>query len=236
MNNVSELRQQNLLLAGLADAEWETLRPHLQSVQLAKGAMLHEAGVDLKHVHFPTTGMVSLVSHMRDGASAELAVIGNEGVVGVCAFMGDAQAHSNAIVQSPGHALRISADTMSDLTASSHAIVRPVLRYAQTLFLHMGQTVACNRHHGLDQQLCRWLLLSLDRAQDNKLLATQQQIAGMLGVRREGVTSGALKLQKAGLISYARGQISILDRKGLEQRSCECYSVVTHAYERLLAG
>ena len=236
MNHISELRRQNLLLGSLTEADWQSLQPHFEMVPLARSTVLHEAGVDLRHVHFPVTGMVSLVSHMSDGASAELAVIGNEGVVGVCAFMGDDQAHSNAIVQSPGHALRIPAVTIAELTRQSHGIVRPVLRYAQTLFLHMGQTVACNRHHGLDQQLCRWLLLSIDRVHDNKLLATQQQIAGMLGVRREGVTSGALKLQKAGLISYARGQISILNRKGLEQRSCECYSVVTHAYERLLAG
>lgn len=236
MDSISALRHRNLLLGCLAKADWEILQPHVKVVQLSKGEVLHDAGMPLEHVHFPTAGVVSLVSNMSDGASAELAVVGNEGVVGVCAFMGGGRAHSSAVVQSPGYSLKISAAMIADLTRRSHAVVSPALRYAQTLFVHMGQTVACNRHHGVDQQLCRWLLLNLDRMQDNKLLATQQQIAGMLGVRREGVTGGALKLQKAGLISYVRGRISILNRRGLEQRSCECYSVVTRAYERLLAG
>jgi len=233
MNNLSALRRQNRLLGSLASRDWEALQPGFELVQLVKGEVLHEAGVALKHVHFPTSGMVSLVSRMRDGASAELAVTGNEGLVGVCAFLGNDRAHSDAVVQSGGYSLRTSAAAMAALTSESHDIVRPVLRYAQALFLHMGQTAACNRHHGLDQQLCRWLLLNLDRMQDNNLVATQEQIAGMLGVRREGVTSGALKLQKAGLIHYVRGKISVLNRKGLEQRSCECYSVVKRAYEHL---
>jgi CRP-like cAMP-binding protein len=233
MKNVSALRRQNGLLASLSADDWATLQPHFELVPLAKREVLHEAGVALRHVHFPIVGMVSLVSRMRDGASAELAVIGHEGLVGVCAFLGDDRAHSDAVVQGAGQALRIPAAVIADLAGSSHGIVRPVLRYAQSLFVHMGQTAACNRHHGLDQQLCRWLLLNLDRMRDNKLLATQEQIAGMLGVRREGVTSGALKLQKAGLIRYVRGRISILNRKGLEQRSCECYSIVKRAYEQL---
>jgi CRP-like cAMP-binding protein len=236
MKSISELRRQNLLLKGLTQEDWELLQSHVEPVELRKGSILHESGVPLNHVHFPTTGMVSLVSHLSDGASAELAVIGNEGVVGICAFMGGGPAHNTAVVQSPGHSLRISAAIIDDMAKHSHAVVGSALRYAQTLFAHMGQTVACNRHHGLDQQLCRWLLLNLDRMQDNQLMATQQQIAGMLGVRREGITGGALKLQRAGLIRYGRGKISILNRRGLEKRSCECYSVVSRAYEQLRAG
>jgi CRP-like cAMP-binding protein len=230
------MRRQNLLLASLTNEEWEALQPHVELVALGKGAVLHEAGVALKYVHFLATGVVSLVSNMSDGASAELAVVGSEGVVGICAFMGGREAHSTAVVQSAGFSLRMRAAIIGDLTRRSHALVGPVLRYAQTLLVHLGQTVACSRHHDLDQQLCRWLLLSLDRMQDDKLVATQQQIAGMLGVRREGVTGGALKLQKAGIISYVRGRISILNRPALELRSCECYSVVARAYEQLLAG
>jgi CRP-like cAMP-binding protein len=236
MKDTSELRRQNHLLGGLSTEDWGHLQPHVEVVELRSRAILHESGIALNHVHFPTTGMVSLVSHLSDGASAELAVVGNEGVVGICAFMGGGPAHNSAVVQSPGYSLRISAAIIDDMTMRSHAVVGPALRYAQTLFAHMGQTVACNRHHRLDQQLCRWLLLNLDRMEDNELMATQQQIAGMLGVRREGITGGALKLQKAGLIRYGRGKISILNRRGLEKRSCECYSVVTRAYEQLRAG
>ena len=234
MFNISVFRQQNLLLSGLGAADWALLQGHMRIVELTKGAVLHEAGVELSHVHFPTAGVVSLLTHMSDGASCELATVGNDGVVGICAFMGGGCAHSTAVVQSAGYGVQMPATLAADLTRRSHAVLGPVMRYAQSLFVHMGQTVACNRHHGLNQQLCRWLLLNLDRMKENQLLATQQQIAAMLGVRREGITSEALKLQKAGLISYGRGRISILNRKGLEQLSCECYSVVTRAYDRLL--
>jgi CRP-like cAMP-binding protein len=173
---------------------------------------------------------------MKDGASAEVAVVGNEGVVGVCAFMGGGCALSSAVVQSAGHALRMTAESIAGLAWQSEPLMQQLLRYTQALFTHMAQTAACNQHHALDQKLCRWLLLNLDRRDGNEMNATQEQIAGMLGVRREGVTGSALKLQKAGMIRYHRGHVSVLDRAGLEARSCECYSVVRQAYDRLRAG
>lgn len=236
MSHVASARGMNRVLAALPYAEWLELEPDLEWVELAPGAMLYESGVVLKHACFPTTAIVSLVSSMKDGASVEVAVVGNEGVVGVCAYMGGGRALSGAVVQSGGHALRMSARAIAWHASHSDTFMQQLLCYTQALFTHMAQTSACNRHHELDQQLCRWLLLNLDRRSGNEVTVTQERIAGMLGVRREGVTVAAMKLQKAGLIQYRRGRIAILDRSGLERRSCECYSVVTQAYDRVLGG
>lgn len=236
MSPVTSARTTNQVLAALPHAEWLDLERDLECVELAPGAMLYESGVVLRHAYFPTTAVVSLVSSMKDGASVEVAVVGNEGVVGVCAYMGGGRALSGAVVQSGGHALRMSARAIAWHASHSDAFMQQLLCYTQALFTHMAQTSACNRHHELDQQLCRWLLLNLDRRHGNEVTVTQERIAGMLGVRREGVTVAAIKLQKAGLIQYGRGRIAILDRSGLERRSCECYSVVRQAYERLLGG
>ena len=229
-------RSKNQVLAAIPAAEWRQIEPHLDWVELPLGAMLYEAGVVLQHVYFPATAIVSLVSSMKDGASAEVAVVGNEGVVGVAAFMGGGRALSSAVVHSAGQALRITAESIACCAWQSESIMQQLLRYTQALFTHMAQTSACNRHHALDQKLCRWLLLNLDRRDGNEMIVTQEQIAEMLGVRRESVTASALKLQKAGLIQYRRGRVSVLDRAGLEARSCECYSVVRQAYDRLLDG
>lgn len=233
MKLIASQRFQNQLLAKLPAAEWLPLQADLELVELAIGAPLYAAGTPLKSVYFPTTAIVSLVSSMNDGASAEVAVVGSEGVVGVCAFMGGGDALSGAIVQAPGHALRMSAPAIAAHSSRSAPLMQQLLCYTQALFTHMAQTSACNRHHELEQQLCRWLLLTLDRRAGNEVAVTQERIASMLGVRRSGVTEGALKLQEAGLIRYSRGHISILDRPGLEARSCECYSVVSLAYEKL---
>jgi CRP-like cAMP-binding protein len=185
-------------------------------------------------VYFPTTSIVSLLYVMENGASAEIAVVGNEGIVGVSLFMGGESTPSRAIVQSAGHGFRLKANTMKEEFDRAGPVLHLLLRYTQALITQMAQTAVCNRHHTLDQQLCRWLLLSLDRLQGNQLVMTQELIANMLGVRREGVTEGAMKLQRAGLISYARGHITVLDRTGVEKRSCECYLVVKKEYDRLL--
>jgi CRP-like cAMP-binding protein len=236
MSSVASARTMNRLFAALPYGEWLDLEPDLEWVELDSGAMLYETGVVLKHAYFPATAVVSLVSSMKDGASVEVAVVGNEGVVGVSAYMGGGRALSGAVVQSGGHALRMSARALAWHASHSDAFMQTLLCYTQALFSHMAQTSACNRHHELDQQLCRWLLLNLDRRNGNELAVTQERIAGMLGVRREGVTGAAMKLQKAGLIQYRRGRIAILDRPGLERRSCECYSVVRQAYDRVLGG
>jgi CRP-like cAMP-binding protein len=223
----------NQLLAGLSSAERQLLEPDLEWIELATGTALHSSGKALRHVYFPANATVSLVSLMADGASAEVAVVGREGMVGVCAFMGNANPLSDAVVQRPGHAWRMSTPAVLHHTRRSPDFMHGLLGYTQALFTHMAQCSACNRHHALDQQLCRWLLLHLDRQDGADLQITQERIAYLLGVRREGVTHGALKLQKAGLIDYRRGQISIIDRHGLEARSCECYGVVRRAYDRL---
>lgn len=233
MADASLFRTTNRVLAALPFLEWRRLEPQLELVELQAGAMLYEPGVVLQHVYFPATAVVSLVSSMQDGASVEVAVVGSEGVVGVCAFMGGGHALSSAVVQSTGHALRMTARSIAGHANRSEPLMQQLLCYTQALFTHMAQTSACNRHHALDQQLCRWLLLNLDRRHGNEILVTQERIAEMLGVRREGVTVAALKLQKAGLIQYRRGRIAILDRVGLEERSCECYGVVRRAYDRL---
>lgn len=228
------VRARNQVLSALPPAERRHVEPHLEWVELPAGAMLYEAGVVLQHVYFPATAIVSLVSSMKDGTSAEVAVVGNEGVVGVCAFMGgDRRAMSAAVVQRAGHALRMTAASITCQALQSEVVMQQLLRYTQTLFTHMAQTSACNRHHALDQKLCRWLLLNLDRQTGNEMIVTHEQIAAILGVRREGVTGSAQKLQKAGLIQYHRGRMSVSDRAGLEKRSCECYSVVRQAYDRL---
>jgi CRP-like cAMP-binding protein len=198
------------------------------------GEVLYEAGGTLSHVYFPTTAIVSLLHVMENGASAEIAVVGNEGLLGISLFMGGESTPSRAVVQSAGEGWRMKAQTMKDEFNRAGPVLHLLLRYTQALITQMAQTAVCNRHHSLDQQLCRWLLLSLDRLQGNELVMTQELIANMLGVRRESVTEGALKLQRAGLIRYARGRITVLDREGLEQRTCECYAVVKKEYDRLL--
>jgi CRP-like cAMP-binding protein len=185
-------------------------------------------------VYFPTTAIVSLLYVLENGASAEIAVVGNEGIIGVSLFMGGESTPSRAVVQSAGQGFRLKAKIMKEEFNRAGPVLHLLLRYTQALITQMAQTAVCNRHHTLDQQLCRWLLLSLDRLQGTRLVMTQELIANMLGVRREGVTEAALKLQHAGLISYARGHITVLDRKGLEKRSCECYLVVKKEYDRLL--
>src|SRR6267378_6905147 len=188
----------------------------------------------LPHVYFPSTSIVSLLYVMEDGASAEIAVVGREGIVGISLFMGGQSTTSRAVVQSAGQGFRLKANLMMQEFNRAGPVLHLLLRYTQALITQMAQTAVCNRHHSLDQQLCRWLLLSLDRLQGNELVMTQELIANMLGVRREGVTEGALKLQQAGLIRYARGHISVLDRDGLQKRTCECYAVVKKEYDRLL--
>ena len=225
--------RKNHLLAALPDAEWQRWLPQLELVEMPLGQVLYESGSTLSHVYFPITAIVSLLYVMEDGASAEIAVVGNEGIVGIALFMGGESTPSRAVVQSAGQGLRLKAHAIKD-EFSRAPVLHLLLRYTQALFTQMAQTAVCNRHHSLDQQLCRWLLLSLDRLHGSELTMTQELIANMLGVRREGVTEAALKLQKAGLIRYARGRISVLDRPGLEKRSCECYAVVKKEYDRLL--
>jgi CRP-like cAMP-binding protein len=224
----------NHLLAALPHAESQRWLPLLESVDLPLGQVLYESGITLSHVYFPTTAIVSLLYVMENGASAEIAVVGNEGIVGISLFMGGESTSSRAVVQSAGKGFRLKAQLMKEEFNRAGPVLHLLLRYTQALITQMSQTAVCNRHHSLDQQLCRWLLLSLDRLEGNQLMMTQELIANMLGVRREGVTEGALKLQHAGLIQYARGHITVLDRAGLEKRSCECYAVVKKEYDRLL--
>jgi CRP-like cAMP-binding protein len=227
--------KKNQLLASLPRAEWQRWLPQLEWVRMPLGEILYESGSTLSHVYFPTSAIVSLLYVMENGASAEIAVVGNEGIVGVSLFMGGESTPSRAVVQSAGEGFRLSSDAIKDEFKRA-PVLHLLLRYTQALITQMSQTAVCNRHHSLDQQLCRWLLLSLDRLSGLELVMTQELIANMLGVRREGVTEGALKLQKAGLIRYSRGRITVLDRAGLEARSCECYAVVKKEYDRLLPG
>jgi CRP-like cAMP-binding protein len=227
-------RIENHLLAALPGAEWQRWLPQLERVEMPLGRVLYESGTTLSHVYFPTTTIISLLYVMENGASAEIAVVGNEGIVGISLFMGGDSTSSRAVVQSAGQAFRLKAQILKDEFNRAGPVLHLLLRYTQALITQMAQTAVCNRHHSLDQQLCRWLLLSLDRLQNNELVMTQELIANMLGVRREGVTEGAHKLQQDGLIRYARGHISVLDRDGLEKRSCECYAVVKREYDRLL--
>jgi CRP-like cAMP-binding protein len=221
-------------LDALPATVWERWRPHLETVPLRLGQVLYESGTTLTHVYFPTTSIVSLLYLTENGESAEIAVVGNEGIVGIALFMGGESTTSRAVVQSGGNAIRLKAQSLKDEFNLSGPVLHLLLRYTQALITQMAQTAVCNRHHTLDQQLCRWLLLSLDRLRGEDLVMTQELIADMLGVRREGVTESALKLQRAGLIRYARGHISVLDRAGLESRTCECYAVVKREYARLL--
>ena len=226
----------NQLLASLPPEVADALQSRIEAVDLAAGAMLYQAGTVLRHVYFPVTAVVSLVSPLQDGAGAEVAVVGREGVAGVCAFMGGGTALSSAVVQRPGSAWRMSARDIADLARDVEPVMQQLLRYTQALFTHMAQTSACHRHHALAPQLCRWLLQHLDRQVGDDMRVTHERIAGMLGVRREGVTGAALQLQREGLIRYSRGHIRVLDRRGLEQHSCECYGVVERAYEQLRNG
>jgi CRP-like cAMP-binding protein len=227
-------RKANLLLAALPDTEWLRWLPALEPVDMPLGQVLYESGTTLGHVYFPTTSIVSLLYVMEDGASAEIAVVGKEGIVGISLFMGGGSTPSRAVVQSAGAGLRLRAQILKDEFNKNGPVLHLLLRYTQALITQMAQTAVCNRHHSLDQQLCRWLLLSLDRLLGNELVMTQELIANMLGVRREGVTEAALSLQQAGLIHYTRGRISVLDRARLEKRTCECYAVVKREYDRLL--
>ena len=224
----------NHLLAALPPSEWQRWLPQLEAVDMPLGQVLYEPGVTLGHVYFPTTAIVSLLYVMENGASAETAMVGNEGLVGISLFMGGESTPSRAVVLSAGQGYRLEAQAMKDEFSRAGPVLHLLLRYTQALITQMSQTAVCNRHHSLDQQLCRWLLLSLDRLQGSELVMTQELIANMLGVRREGVTESALKLQAAGLIRYARGHISVLNRAGLERRTCECYAVVKKEYDRLL--
>ena len=224
----------NQLLAALPAAEYARWLPHLEQVSLPLGQVLYESGATLEHVYFPTDAIVSLLNVLDNGASAEIAVVGFEGLVGVSLFMGGESTPSRAVVQSAGSAFRLPAQAMKDEFNRAGPVLHLLLRYTQALITQMAQTAVCNRHHSLDKQLCRWLLLSLDRLTGNELVMTQELIANMLGVRREGVTEAALHLQKQGYISYARGRIWVLDRSGLERATCECYAVVKTEYDRLL--
>jgi len=224
----------NHILSALPDEERDRLFPHLSFVSMPLGKVLYESGETLKHIYFPTDSIVSLLYVMKDGASAEIAVVGNEGAIGVALFMGGETTPSRAIVQSAGSAFRLEGKRLKTEFSRHGQMLHVLLRYTQSLITQMAQTAVCNRHHSVNQQLCRWLLLSLDRLRSNELKMTQELIANMLGVRREGVTAAAGELQKAGVIRYSRGRITVLDRAKLEQLSCECYSVVKRESDRLL--
>jgi len=226
--------RQNRLLAALPAADYERLLPHLEQVSLELGRALYESGSHQGYVFFPTNSIVSLLYVMEDGSSAEIAVVGNEGLVGIALFMGGESTPSRAVVQSAGHGYRLRGSVLKSEFGEGGDLQHLLLRYTQALITQMAQTAVCNRHHSLEQQLCRWLLLSLDRLASNELTMTQELIANMLGVRREGVTEAAGHLQAKGLIHYSRGRIAVLDRPKLEARVCECYSVVKREYDRLL--
>jgi CRP-like cAMP-binding protein len=226
--------RQNHLLRALPEEEWERVLPQLELVAMPLGQVLYESGSKLRYVYFPTTSIVSLLYVMKNGASAEIAIVGNEGMVGVALFMGGETTTSRSVVQSAGHAYRLKGQFLKDEFVRATALQHLLLRYTQALLTQMAQTAVCNRHHSVDQQLCRWLLLSMDRLPSNQLTMTQELIANMLGVRREGVTEAAGHLQDEGLISYRRGHIEVLDRPRLEARACECYQVVKTEFDRLL--
>jgi CRP-like cAMP-binding protein len=232
--NTTNQPRQNHLLASLPEAEWLRWEPLLELIDLPLGKVLYESGAPMAYVVFPTSAIVSLLYVLENGASAEIAVVGYEGVVGVSIFMGGGSTPSRAVVQSAGKGYRLRADAVKAEFERGGPVMHLMLRYTQALITQMSQTAVCNRHHSLDEQLCRWLLLSLDRLRGSELVMTQELIANMLGVRREGVTEAATKLQRAGLISYARGRINVLDRPELEKRTCECYAVVKREYDRLL--
>lgn len=226
--------RQNHLLAALPADSWARMQPLLELADMPLGRVLYESGSHLQHVYFPTTSIVSLLYVMEDGHSAEIAIVGNEGMVGVSLFMGGETTPSRGIVQSAGKAFRLPGKALKSEFVRAGSLQRLLLRYTQALITQMGQTAVCNRHHSVDQQFARWLLLSLDRLSSSDLVMTQELIANMLGVRREGVTEAAGKLQKLGIIRYRRGHIRVLDRAALEQRACECYAVVKREFDRLL--
>jgi CRP-like cAMP-binding protein len=230
----SDIPTKNRLLAALPAAEYGSLQPHLEPASMSLGDVVYESGSRLDYVYFPTTAIVSLLYVMEDGASAEIAVVGNDGLVGIALFMGGETTPSRAVVRSAGAAYRLPGRSIKEEFVRGGVMQHLLLRYTQALLTQMAQTAVCNRHHSVDQQLCRWLLLSLDRLPSNKLIMTQELIANMLGVRREGVTEAAGKLQSAGLIQYSRGRITVLDRPGLEALACECYGVVKRESDRLL--
>jgi CRP-like cAMP-binding protein len=236
-SNVSVTRhtpRQNHLLDALPPADYERIAAHLEWVPLKLAEVLYEPGIKLRNVYFPTTAIVSLLYVMENGSSAEIAIVGNEGILGISLFMGGETTPSRAVVQSAGYGYRLKAQLLKDEFGRFGPFLHLLLRYTQALITQMAQTAVCNRHHSVDQQLCRWLLLSLDRLPSRELSMTQELIANMLGVRREGVTEAAGKLQQAGLIQYRRGKITVLDRPRLEARSCECYRVVKTEFDRLL--
>jgi CRP-like cAMP-binding protein len=226
--------EQNLLLAALPATDRDRLREHLEVVELPLGNVLYESGGRQGFVYFPTSAIVSLLYVMENGASAEIAVVGFEGMVGVALFMGGETTPSRAVAQSGGHGFRLTGERLKEEFHRSGPLQDLLLRYSQALLTQMGQTAVCNRHHSVEQQFCRWLLLSLDRLPSNEVTMTQELIANMLGVRREGVTEAARKLQTADIIRYRRGRIEVIDRAGLEGRGCECYAVVKREYDRLL--
>jgi CRP-like cAMP-binding protein len=225
---------QNHLLDALPSSDYDRLASHLELIPMKLGGVLYEPGGKLQYVYFPTTSIVSLLYVLEDGASAEIAIVGNEGILGISLFMGGDTTPSRAVVQSAGHGYRLRAELLKNEFGRFGPTMHLLLRYTQALITQMAQTAVCNRHHSVDQQLCRWLLLSLDRLSSNELSMTQELIANMLGVRREGVTEAAGKLQDVGLIRYRRGRITVLDRAALEARSCECYQVVKAEFDRLL--
>jgi CRP-like cAMP-binding protein len=226
---------QNHLLAALPAAEFERLAPHLERVPMLLGETLYEPGGQLQHVFFPTTAIVSLLYTMESGASAEIAGVGNEGMLGISLFMGGDTTPSSAVVQTAGHSYRLPGRLLKEEFNRAGLMQRLLLRYTQALLTQMCQTAACNRHHSIEQQLCRWLLLTLDRLPSNELIMTQELIASALGVRREGITEAAGNLQRAGVIRYRRGHIAVLDRSGLDAGACECYAVVRKELDRLLS-
>ena len=226
---------QNHILAALPPADFERLAAHLELVPLPLGEILYEPGSQLQHAYFPTTAIVSLHYVTESGASAETAGVGNEGVVGISLFMGGDTTPSSAVVQTAGHAYRLERRLLKQEFDRGGLLHRVLLRYTQALMTQMNQTAACNRHHSVEQQLCRWLLLTLDRLPSNELVMTQDLVASMLGVRREGITEAAGNLQRGGLIRYRRGHISVLERPGLEAAACECYAVVKKELRRLLS-
>jgi CRP-like cAMP-binding protein len=225
--------QQNRLLAALSPDERERIFPHLQPVQMPLGKVLYESGDVLRHVYFPTDSIVSLLYVLESGASAEISVVGNEGLIGIALFMGGETTPSRAVVQSAGHAYRLIGQRLKDEFRRNGGMQIVLLRYTQALITQMAQTAVCNRHHSVDQQLCRWMLLSLDRLSSSELIMTQELIANMLGVRREGVTEAAGRLQALGVIRYSRGRITVLDRPRLEELCCECYAVVRRESDRI---
>jgi CRP-like cAMP-binding protein len=226
--------EQNHLLAALPPADFERILPHLELVPLPLGWAVYESGRDQGYVYFPTTSIISLLYVMEDGSSAEIAIVGNDGIVGIALFMDGETTPSRAVVQSAGYGYRMRAGLLKKEFECGGHLQHLLLRYTQALITQMAQTAVCNRHHSVEQQLCRWLLLSIDRLTTNELTMTQELIANMLGVRREGVTEAAGKLQKDKLINYSRGHITVLDRPGLESRVCECYAVVKKEMDRLL--